>query len=214
MFGRTKFNHVWVLSSLCMASIEQLLFRIQAMSLEDVAGNNAGRNSSNHLSDDAPPPSNESTEVRQNILNNDELTAPHGHHDDNSSSSAGSVPLLTRREDSSASENHTSEAMQNHTIKVVGDKNFRYSPYLMGLAMNQYLRGRKTAYGSIPPLARWEDSSASEDNLSAVSVDHSLTLARAKGVPTAVANTQTTTTTRKKVIHLDTSTSAIVKLMH
>ena len=31
------------------------------------------------------------------------------------------------------------EAMQNHTIKLVGDKNFRYSPYLMGLAMNQYL---------------------------------------------------------------------------
>ena len=36
------------------------------------------------------------------------------------------------------------EAMQNHTIKLVGNKNFRYSPYLMGLAMNQY-------------LLRWED---------------------------------------------------------
>ena len=33
------------------------------------------------------------------------------------------------------------EAMQNDTIKLVGDNNFRYSPYLMGLAMNQYLRG-------------------------------------------------------------------------
>ena len=31
------------------------------------------------------------------------------------------------------------EAMQNHTIKLVGDKKFRYSPYLMGLAINQYL---------------------------------------------------------------------------
>ena len=184
------------------------------MSLEDVAGDNAKKISNNHLSNNAPPPPEDSTEVRPNILNDDKLTAPNAHRDDGSSSLAGLIPALARREDSSASEDDLSEAMQNHTINVVGDENFRYSPYLMGLAMNQYLRGRKTAYGSIPPLARWEDSSASEDNLSAVSVDHSLTLARAKGVPTAVANTQTTTTTRKKVIHLDTSTSAIVKLMH
>ena len=31
------------------------------------------------------------------------------------------------------------EAMQNHTIKLVGDNNFRYLPYLMGLAINKYL---------------------------------------------------------------------------
>ena len=30
------------------------------------------------------------------------------------------------------------EAMHNHTIKLVGNNNFRYLPYLMGLAMNQY----------------------------------------------------------------------------
>ena len=159
----------------------------QTMSLEDFAGDNAGRNSSNHLSNNVPPPPDESTEVRQNILNDDELTALHGHRDDGSSSSAGSIPPLASREVSSASEDDSSEAMQNHTIKVVGDKNFRYLPYLMGLVMNQYLRGGKTAYGSIPPLARREDLSASEDDSSAVSIDHSLTLARARGVPTAAA---------------------------
>ena len=99
-----------------MASIEQLPFRIQAMSLEDVAGDNAGRNSSNRLSNDAPPPSNELTEVRQKELSNDELTAPHGHHDDGSSYPAGLIPLLARREDSFASEEDSSETMQKHTI--------------------------------------------------------------------------------------------------
>ena len=104
--------------------------------------------------------------------------------------------------------------MQNHTIKVVGDKNFRYSPYLMGLVMNQYLRGGKTAYKSIPPLARWEDSSASEDNSSVVSVDHSLTFAQAREVPTATADGKNDNNNKTKVILLDSSTSTIVKLMH
>ena len=77
---------------------------------------NAGRNSSSHLSNNASPPPGKSTEVRQNKLNNNELTAPHGHHDNCCSALAGSIPPLACREDLSASEDNLSETMQNHTI--------------------------------------------------------------------------------------------------
>ena len=37
------------------------------------------------------------------------------------------------------------ETLKNHSIKKAGKNNFSFSPYLMGLTMNQYLQG-PTAY--------------------------------------------------------------------
>ena len=54
---------------------------------------------------------------------------------------ADSKALLSR-EDSKRLISFISDCLKNHVVKLVGKNEYTYSPYLMGLTLNQFLRGR------------------------------------------------------------------------
>ena len=60
---------------------------------------------------------------------------------DGKDSAADSEALLSR-DDTKQLISFTIENLCNHVVKLVGKNEYTYSPYLMGLAMNQFIRGR------------------------------------------------------------------------